>query len=444
MAAMGRRTGVVLVSAAVLALVASCTATAATRYAAPGGTGEDPCANPARPCSVFTAADENARGTTVKAGDVVELAPGTYYVKSEGDFGYENAITPPAGVTVRGKPGKERPVVAIPVRGSYAGAFSLGPGAELADVEIRNRSGRGSTIEVWGGTLERVIVRVADIEPACNFSAGTIRSSACFNSGGGPALGVNMAAKGTFDGVIRNSTLIATGPGSVGMDFILHAFKRGMTVNIDAAGVLIKGEEKDVAAYAGALNKGRGADVDIELRSSGYATVETDAKQGGTASITRPGTNGNITALPVLGAGNLHQLPGSPTVDRGTVDAASGLLDIDGQPWAAGVLPDIGADELTGRAPRVNPSPDTLLVGHPRKRDWRRKAELTFGSSEVGSRYECRIDGKPFRSCASPFVAKIGLGRHRFEVRAVDPQGKADRSPAVFGWRVLPLRAFLS
>ena len=54
----------------------------------PGWNRCDPCANPAGPCSVYTAANENAPGTTIKAGDVVELAPGTYRAEDEGEFGY--------------------------------------------------------------------------------------------------------------------------------------------------------------------------------------------------------------------------------------------------------------------------------------------------------------------------------------------------------------------
>jgi hypothetical protein len=435
---MARRTGRVLTLAVALSLLLASAATAATRYAAPGGTGADPCANPAKPCSVFTAADQYAPHTTIEAGDVVELAPGTYYAEVEGEFGYIPSVALPAGVTVRGEPGKARPVIVLRDNEAY-GAFYVPTGAEVADVEIRNRARHGPAIEVSGGTLDRVIARsTGSGEPTCDFLSGTIRSSACLSSGRGSAIGANVAAKGTYVGVIRNSTLIATGPGSVGMDFICLAFKRGMTVSIDAAGVLVKGEEKDVIASGLPLNKGRGAKVRIVLRASSYATVETKATDHGRATITAPGTNGNITAPPLLAADNLHQLPGSPTVDKGATDGASDTLDIDKQPRTIGGLPDIGADELGDPAPQVNPIPATELGRQPGKQTPERIAEFTFGSNEPASRYECKLDRKPFRACTSPFRKKVRVGKHMFQVRAVDPQGQVDRTPAVFRWRVFP------
>ncbi len=283
-----RRTGGALVLAAALSLLTVSVAIAATRYAAPGGTGKDPCANPSRPCSVFTAADKNAPGTTIEAGDVVELAPGTYRAEDEGEFGEIAGILLPPGVTVRGEPGKARPAIVLRDNETGYGAFHVPGASEVADVAIHNRSGHGAAIDVSGGAMERVIARSTSKEPACYFQEGTIRSSACISSGGSPAIGINVATKGTFEGVIRNSTLVATGPGSVGMEFIYHAFKGGMTVDIDAAGVLIEGEEKDVVVKAWPLNKGQGAKARLELRNSSYETVETEAEAGGKAFVTRP------------------------------------------------------------------------------------------------------------------------------------------------------------
>ncbi len=439
---MAPRTGRVLILALTLLLLIASAAGAATRYAAPGGKGADPCADPGKPCSVYTAADKNARGSTIKAGDVVELAPGTYYAELEGEFGYIPSLILPAGVTVRGEPGKTRPVIIVRANETGYGAFYVPTAAEVADVEIRNQSGYGSAIGVSGGTMDRVIARsVASGTFACEFSSGTIRGSACLSSSGGSAIGVNVATRGTFVGVIRNSTLIATGPGSVGMEFTYSAFKRGLAATISGVGVLVKGEMKDVIANAWPLNKGRGADVRIELQASSYATVETEAMHGGTVSVTPSGTNGNITAPPLLAADNLHQLPGSPTIDKGAIDSTSDALDVDKQPRTMGGLPDIGADELGSPTPKANPVPATQLGEYLLKRTPRRIAELTFGSSEPGSRFECKLDRGPFRACTSPYRKKVRLGKHRFQVQAIDPQGQVDRTPAVFLWRVLSWRA---
>ncbi len=411
---------------------------AATRYAAPGGTGKDPCANPSRPCSVYTAGDAGAPGTTIAAGDVIELAPGTYYAREEGEFGYIPPVLLPKGVTLRGELGKPRPVVVMPADSFADSAFYVPARAEVADVEIRNLMDTSRAISISGGTIDGVIARsTITTEPTCAFDGGTVRNSACIASGGGPAIVGGGTRKGTLSGVIRNSTLIATGPGSVGMAFGFSAFRRDLKVNIDVAGTLIAGEAKDVVATGSSLDKGTSARVDIELRSSRYATVGTAGK----ASATAPGTNGNIRAIPLLARDNLHQLPDSPTVDRGAVDRASGNLDVDEQPRTMGVAADIGADEFDlFAAPWANLAPVTKLL-HPEVTGFR-WTNFSFGSSDIGSHFECKLDRRPYRACASPYWTKAGLGEHVFRVRAIDPQGLADPTPATFRWSIPARLAF--
>lgn len=439
---MARRTARALALAALLSLLTACAASAATRYAAPGGTGKDPCANPSRPCSVYKAADESAPGTTIAAGDVVELAPGTYYAKEEGEFGYIPPVHLPEGVALRGAPEKPRPVIVMPTDSFADSAFYVPTGAEVADLEIRNLMDTAGAIDISGGTIDGVIARsTITSEPTCSFFWGTVRNSACIAAGGGPAIGTNNTAfKGTFDAVVRNSTLVATGPGSVGMQMVFSAFRRGMTVNVDVVGTLIAGEEKDVIAKAWPLNKGRGARVNVDLRGSAYRTVETEATAGGRASVTPPGTGGNVRATPLLARDNLHQLPSSPTVDRGAVDAASGALDVDGQRRTMGAGADIGADELDPlAAPLVNLAPITDLMLHliPLSAGPVRTF-FAFGSSDIGARFECKFDHWPYRACVSPYRRRVEPGKHVFRVRAIDPQGLADPTPASFRWRVLP------
>jgi hypothetical protein len=344
---MVRRTGSVLVLAAALSLLTACAAMGATRYAAPGGTGADPCASPAAPCNVYTAADQEAPGTTIEAGDVVELAPGTYS-EAAGDLGADDNVTPPAGVVVRGEPGKPRPLIVLQTNEGFWGAFFVGTAAEVADVEIRNQATSGSAITILDGNVERVVAR-STVSPSftCNMAEGTMRSSACINSAGGVAIGVSTSTfAGVHASIIRNSTFIATGPGSVGMDFAYFASSPGVIGAVNAIGVIAKGAAKDVIARGLELSGGHGATTAIELQASDYATTDTKTAGTGTASVTEPGTNGNITAPPLLAADNVHQLPGSPTIDKGAVDGASASLDVDEQAREIGLAPDIGADEL--------------------------------------------------------------------------------------------------
>jgi hypothetical protein len=41
-----------------------------------------------------------------------------------------------------------------------------------------------------------------------------------------------------------------------------------------------------------------------------------------------------------------------------------------------------------------------------------------------------------FKRCSSPFKKKVKPGRHTLRVRATDPAGNADPTPAKVKWRV--------
>jgi hypothetical protein len=68
------------------------------------------------------------------------------------------------------------------------------------------------------------------------------------------------------------------------------------------------------------------------------------------------------------------------------------------------------------------------------------KATFVFSSSEVGSRFECRLDDGAWASCTSPrSYSGLRLGRHSFAVRAIDPAGVTDPTPAEVTWYTLGL-----
>ncbi len=68
-----------------------------------------------------------------------------------------------------------------------------------------------------------------------------------------------------------------------------------------------------------------------------------------------------------------------------------------------------------------------------------RQPQFAFTSDEFGSSFQCRVDGGAWGSCATPFnTASLGNGQHSFEVRATDPSGNADPSPAMRLFTVNP------
>ncbi|MGB7589336.1 MAG: calcium-binding protein [Solirubrobacterales bacterium] len=90
--------------------------------------------------------------------------------------------------------------------------------------------------------------------------------------------------------------------------------------------------------------------------------------------------------------------------------------------------------------PRDTTPPRTRITSHPPKVIWthraKRRVVFRFASSEPDSRFRCRLDGKPYRFCASPRAFVVATGRHTIRISAIDPSGNVDRSPASFAFRV--------
>jgi hypothetical protein len=86
-------------------------------------------------------------------------------------------------------------------------------------------------------------------------------------------------------------------------------------------------------------------------------------------------------------------------------------------------------------------APETTIVKGPKARTHRRTAKFRFVSSEPGSTFQCKLDARKFKPCLSPKKYKrLKPGRHVFEVRAIDPAGNRDKTPATWRFRVLPRR----
>ncbi|MFA6298157.1 MAG: hypothetical protein WC642_03260 [Nocardioides sp.] len=82
------------------------------------------------------------------------------------------------------------------------------------------------------------------------------------------------------------------------------------------------------------------------------------------------------------------------------------------------------------------PAPNTTITKHPRNQTSNRVAKFAFKSSKRGSRFKCKVDGKPWKTCSSPYQVRVRPGRHTFRVRAIDAAGNVDPTPAIWRWRV--------
>ncbi len=84
-----------------------------------------------------------------------------------------------------------------------------------------------------------------------------------------------------------------------------------------------------------------------------------------------------------------------------------------------------------------NRAPNTILKGKPAKRTADRTPTFRFRSSEDNSTFQCKLDGKPYKNCRSPFTtSRLALGSHTFRVRAKH-HGALDSSPATYRFKVV-------
>jgi plastocyanin len=93
---------------------------------------------------------------------------------------------------------------------------------------------------------------------------------------------------------------------------------------------------------------------------------------------------------------------------------------------------------FTTTSPDTTP-PDTTIKTKPVDPSSSTTAEFTYGSNEVGSTFECKMDGESFTACASTGKTYTGLseGQHTFQVRATDSSLNTDQSPASYSFSVV-------
>jgi PKD repeat protein len=92
---------------------------------------------------------------------------------------------------------------------------------------------------------------------------------------------------------------------------------------------------------------------------------------------------------------------------------------------------------VSGGTPADTTAPQAGIVSGPSGTVRTGAAAFRFSSSETGSTFECRLDGRGWDRCsAGPTFRGLRDGRHDLQVRAVDGAGNADPTPAVRRWTV--------
>ncbi len=161
--------------------------------------------------------------------------------------------------------------------------------------------------------------------------------------------------------------------------------------------------------------------------TAGFRLVGDTSFGQGCARPGKPGVYGRLAADPIRSAlaDGIGGVVSDPVIGTGADPAP-----------APAIVPPASAPGPEPEPPVVDSlAPDTSIVVHPRKRARKRRARFTFAATEPGS-FECRLDGKPFSACESPFTRRVRRARHRFEVRAIDLAGNVDPTPDGFRWKV--------
>jgi len=82
--------------------------------------------------------------------------------------------------------------------------------------------------------------------------------------------------------------------------------------------------------------------------------------------------------------------------------------------------------------------PETALSATPPAVTADGQGSFSFSGSETGALFACSLDSAAWVACSSPFsVSGLAEGAHVFAVRAMDPAGNLDPTPAVYSWNVV-------
>lgn len=182
--------------------------------------------------------------------------------------------------------------------------------------------------------------------------------------------------------------------------------------------------------------------------AAGGGTVEFDVSADGSAVTrfvlkgvdTSCGTIDSTTtgSIPIvndsfsISSGVIHFSGSFPAIQqaKGTLSFhLSGFGGCDSQdvPWTA----------TTTTPPPDETPPNTKITSGPKGTTHKHKATFRFTSTEPGSTFQCKLDGKKWANCKSPRTyGNLKDGKHTFKVKATDAAGNVDPTPAKRSWRV--------
>lgn len=408
-----------VIVALVAALLAPATATAATRYAAPGGGMVPGCAQ-ITPCSLEYAI------TAAEPGDEVVVAAGDYTVGA--------TIETETPLWIHGQPGSSKPRIFAADKTVLKSFVTQ----RISDLSFESTNNLDGTLflPADGTVLERLTIFARGAE-SLGLRGGndfTMTDTLIFAENSTDATGVFI--QGTASGTVqlRNDTIVAEGSNAVGLSVFMVA--KGAALTVEATNVIASGTRTD--ALAQKSPEATGSTV-----AANFDHSNLDDTEGSVISV-----NGQ-TAPPHFTPPNprgFEQAPSSPTIDAGVNDARNGPIDLIGRPRALPsrrsceapdppAITDIGAYEfdpgLLACVPRTK-------IDRFKLRKRRAKIWFTAAGTQEAVSFRCRLDRRRWRPCTSPKTYKrLKARRHVIKVRAFSPIA-SDQTPAKRKFRVKP------
>jgi hypothetical protein len=187
--------------------------------------------------------------------------------------------------------------------------------------------------------------------------------------------------------------------------------------------------------------------VDLTPPAATILTQPADPSPGNSASFTyssdEPGSTFQCSLEPV---GESPTFASCPSSGKTYPDAQHPAPFADGE-WTFEVrATDLagnqgGADAFTWEVDNSiadETPPETKVESAPPDPSTSATASFTYSSTEIGSSFECALDGAAFASCPASGIVygPLADGPHSFQVRATDGAGNTDETPAGYSWQV--------
>jgi NHL repeat/Bacterial Ig-like domain/RTX calcium-binding nonapeptide repeat (4 copies) len=175
--------------------------------------------------------------------------------------------------------------------------------------------------------------------------------------------------------------------------------------------------------------------VDTVAPNTGIASGPTDPTMDSTPTFGFNASEGGSTFecrfdsdafAPCSGPGATHT-PSTPLAD------GSHTFEVQATDPAGNTDPSPGSQSFTVDTV----APDTTITGGPSGTTNDPTPTFTFSASQAGSTFRCKVNSSPFAACSSPKTTfHLSDGSGAFYVRATDPAGNVDPTPAARSFTV--------